>query len=197
MSANPFVDRGPFRNLIIGGYLLPGVIETIDDVDPEEEWAVQPGIGTTFATCVWRRSKLAENIKVTLKLLSQDDYDGYVTARDTLRPKRGKKPPSFGVKNPIFEFNGINRVTVRVVGAPRWQEAKGYWTGTIHLLEYNPPRTTTIGVADPAKPPDEPTPNDKAEREISDLKDAIQREASYNPDAPPAGVGALNSAPSW
>lgn len=146
-NPNPYVDRGPWGVVAVSGFTLPGIVRSIDGAAKPEDWNVQKGTAKSGATTVWKGTKLAESMKILLGLMNADQFAEYYTARDTLRPKIGTKPPSHTIVNPHINFSDITRVTCRDVGPPTWVESGGYWTGLVELLEFNPPRPANTGVA--------------------------------------------------
>ena len=163
MPPNPFRDPGPWGRVTIGGYLVPGIVSAIDGAEKPEEWNVQKGSAGNNAVTVWKGTKLAESIKITVVLATETAFDDYAGLVSTLRPKIGEKPPSLAIESPILAANGITRVAVKNIGQPK-PRADLAWTVEIELIEYNPAKPAAAGQASPAKPPDAPeqTPEEKA-----------------------------------
>lgn len=167
---NPFVDAAPWGQVRISGVPIPGVIQSIDGADKPEEWQVQKGTKESNAATVWKGNKLAESIKVITKLHSSEAFAGYYTVRDALRPKVGEKPPAHTIENPAINFNGITRVSVKNVAAPKFDRAGGCWLGEIELIEFNPPKPANSG-----KPKGKgPDPNQDVKNEL----DKVTKEAA-------------------
>jgi hypothetical protein len=142
---NPYVDSSPWGFVDVGGLRLPGVVLTVDGADKPEEWQVQKGTSSNNASTVWKGTKLAESIKVVLALHDAPSFDAYYQARDLLRPKIGTKPPAHSIANPAINFNGITRVSIKNIGAPKWVSSGGYWTGEVELIEFNPEKPANAG----------------------------------------------------
>lgn len=159
---NPFIDSGPFGRVNIGGIDLPGIIDNIDGCGTPEDWNQQKGTSGNFATSTWKGSKLAEGIKIKMSLYSAFAYAGAYKVRALLRPTRGVKPPTHAINNPIVNFGGITRVTVKDIGFPKWAKSGGYWEWEIELNEVNPSASATTGAADPSKPANGTTPGSAA-----------------------------------
>ena len=144
---NPYVDAGPWGAIFIGALQLPGVVASVDGAEKPEEWSVQKGTSSSGATTVWKGTKLAESIKIALKLHDANSAVQYYVLRDTLRPQIGKKPPSHLIINPQINFNGIISISVKNIAPPKWVPAGGYWDGSIELIEYNPSKPANAGPA--------------------------------------------------
>lgn len=155
---NPFTDTTPWGRVVVGGFLLPGIIESIDGCGTPEEWTDQKGTSGNFATKVWKGSKLASGPKIKMQLYDRNGFAKIYRVRNTLRPTRGKKPPSLSIVNPIINFGGITRIVCNDVGFPKWVKSGGYWEYEIDLAEYNPAADAKTGPADPSKPADGSTP---------------------------------------
>lgn len=148
---NPYDDPTSWGQVYVGGLLLPGVVRAIGGADRPEQWDVQKATEKANASTVWKGTKLAEEIAIELILPTRASYASLVELRDTLRPKIGTKPPSLSIVNPKINWSGITRVSCRDVTSPEWHEDGGYWTSTVQLIEYNPPKPTNTGPASAAK----------------------------------------------
>lgn len=148
---NPYLDPTPWGTVRIGGLTIPGTILSIDGADRPDDWEVQKATDKSGATTVWKGTKVAEDIKVTVALVDSTAVDAYYNVRDTLRPP-GLKPPSHVVENAIINWSGITQVTTKNVTAPKWDASGGYWKGEITLIEYAPPKPASTGKAAPADP---------------------------------------------
>jgi hypothetical protein len=175
-NLNPYIDPGPWGFVLLGGMVLPGVVTEIDGAEKPEEWAVQKGTGSSGATTVWKGTKIAEAIKITLAAVSAEVFDNLYLMRDMLRPKLGKKPPSLILANAIVNFNGIINVALVNVGQPKWEKSGGYWSVEVTLTEYNPSKATNTGPADGSKYKNSvPTENDKLESELKSAMDDLKK----------------------
>lgn len=174
---NPYDDPSSWGQVYVGGFLLPGVVSKIDGADRPEQWDVQKATEKANATTVWKGTKLAEAVDIELQLPTRASFAALVQLRDALRPKIGKKPPSLSIVNPKINWSGITRVSCRDVTSPEWHEDGGYWTSTVSLIEYNPPKPTNTGPASAAKSGDagkgEKDPNADLKQQLDDtLKEA-------------------------
>lgn len=147
---NPYDSWKEWGLVTVGGFLLPGVILSIDGHEKPEEWIIQKGIEVSHATVIWRGTKLAESIKIVTNLHNRAEFNKYWEFAAVVRPKIGKKPPSLSIVNAAINFSGIMRVTIRLPGPPK-PSAGLSWTAEIDLCEFNPPRLAKVGPADPPK----------------------------------------------
>ena len=146
---NPYRDSGPWGRVAIGGIVLPGVVLSIDGAERPEEWDVQKPTEKSGATTVWKGTNLANAIKIVLALHDEASVDRYYEVRDALRPKQGTRPPALPIDSPIINFAGITRVSCRNPAPPKWVAAGAYWTGTITVIDFSPPKEADTGVARP------------------------------------------------
>lgn len=173
-NLNPYIDPDPWGVVILGGLQVCGIITAIDGHSKPEEWNVQKGTSSSGATTVWKGTKLAEAIKITVALVDAEMFENYYAVRDTLRPKLGTKPPSLTIVNAAINAVGITRVACVDISAPR--PAAGLsWSYEITLIEYNPTAPAKAGPAGAAKGGAAgaaggaagPTENDKAAAELA------------------------------
>ena len=174
---NPYDDPSSWGQVFIGGLLLPGVVEKIDGCEKPEQWNVQKATEKANASTVWKGTELAESMEIVMRLPTRASFAALIEVRDTLRPKIGKKPPSLSIVNPKVNWSGITRVSCRDVTSPEWNESGGFWTSTVKLIEYNPPKPTNTGPASAAKASDaksgQPDPNADVKAELDKaLKEA-------------------------
>lgn len=147
---NPYDSWKEWGTITVGGFLIPGVIQSIDGHEKPEEWIIQKGIEVSHAVTIWRGTKLAESIKVVTNLPNRAEFNKYWDFAALVRPKIGKKPPSLSIINAAINFSGITRVSIRLPGPPK--AAAGLsWTAEIDFCEFNPPRLAKVGPADPPK----------------------------------------------
>lgn len=171
-APNPFRDAYPWGHLIIGGILLPGVIEAIDDCSKPETWIYQKGLAASQAVSIWRGTNLAESIKITTRLSNEDQFDEAVRVRNILKPARSRRPPVLPVLNGQMDFVGIKRVSIKEIFPP--VAAAGLsWSWKIILTEFNPMKPVPVGPADAPKKESE---NDRLEKEFSGL---VKKAAGY------------------
>jgi hypothetical protein len=153
-NPNPYEDAFPWGNIVIGGVLLPGIIEDIDGCEKPHRWVFQMGLAVSNSVSIWRGQKLAEDIKITMRLYGTESFAGAYLVRNALQPRLGRRPPVLPILNGAFNFVGIKRVSVLSIPAPK--PAGGLsWSWTIRVCEYNPMKPVPVG------PPDAP----KAESE--------------------------------
>lgn len=151
-AVNPYIDSGPWGTVEISGLLLPGTVLSIDGADRPEEWDVQKPTEKSGGATVWKGTKIADGIKIAIALPDKEAFDGYVQTRDRLRPEPGQKPPTHTIVNGVINFNGITRVSLKNIAAPKWERSGGYWKGEITLIDFLPPKDANTGAAGPAKP---------------------------------------------
>ena len=148
-NPNPYIDPDQW-GMSIGGCNVSGIITAIDGHAKPEEWNVQKGTSSSGATVVWKGTKVAEAIKITVAMIDAGDFEAYYLMRDTLRPKLGTKPPSLTIVHPAINAVGITRVACVDVGPPK--PAAGLsWSYEITLIEYNPTAPAKAGPAGAAK----------------------------------------------
>ena len=70
------------------------------------------------------------------------------------------------VINPIFNFCGVDRLALSVLGSPVPTPSLSYLL-TVKWIEYRPSKPAAVGPQDPAKAPAIPTPNDAAEAALA------------------------------
>ncbi len=149
-APNPYVDSGPWGHVYIGGFRVPGVVESIDGAERPEEWDVQKPTKKGGASTVWKGTAIADSIKIVTSLHDKASVDNYTRMRDLLRPpKSTDAPPALPIVSPIVNFNGITRVAYRSMSPPEWVKSGGYWKGTITVIDFSPPKEVKTGVARP------------------------------------------------
>jgi len=197
---NPFRDAGPFGRIEIGGVEVPGIIQSVGEYVAKQEWNFQkaggggaaanqanpdPANGAdaqaaatavqtsgSFGVSVWRGALLVEEAEIVSIITREADYDAALDFIKHVMPKRGKKPPSHSLVNPDANAVGVTRCSIREIGVPKEEKpGAGKWVFKVKICEYNPQKTAAAGKADPAKPPDEPTPKDAQEKELQELLD--------------------------
>jgi len=142
----------PFRKdpsvIKLSGNPMPGKAISITGADREWEWVVQKPLGSSGAITVYRGAKLAEGIEVVIEAVTDAEYEANETARKTIAPKKGAKPPTFAIDNVIINFNEITRVSLKKISQPQITATLS-WLFTWTFIEYNPPAPVTVGPADP------------------------------------------------
>jgi hypothetical protein len=164
-NPNPFRDAFPFNNVVIGGIVAPGIVQSIGDPSKPHIWVYQQGLAAWNAVSIWRGQKLAEGFLITMRLCNEEQYDACYPFRDVLQPKLGKRPPVRPILNGMLDFIGVKRVSVKNIIAPK--PAGGLsWELGIELTEYNPMKPAPVGPPDAPKAESE---NDRLQKEFSDL----------------------------
>lgn len=164
-NPNPYDDSYPWNHIVIGGVTLPGIIEDIDGCGKPHRWVFQMGLAVSNSVSVWRGQKLAESIKIRMRLYDKASFDGTYSVRNALQPKLGYKPPALPVMNGAFNFVGITRVSVANIPAPKAAPSLT-WTWDIELIEFNPMKPVPVGAQDPPKAE---TENDRLQKRFSAL----------------------------
>lgn len=170
-NSNPYVDRFPWSNVVIGNILVPGILESIEGCEKVERWIFQQGLAVSNSVSVWRGTKLAESIRITTRLYNTASFDAAYDLRNALRPKVGRKPPVLPILGGPFGFVGITRVSVLNIIPPKVAPGNS-WLFGVELIEYNPPKPVPVG---PADPPKKETENDRLQKEFSRLVDEARK----------------------
>lgn len=165
-NPNPFSDFTPWGDFIIGGWTVPATLKSVDGVERAYEWAVQKGTGTSGATTVYRGEKVCEGATTVFEAHDLASFDGLYALRDRVIVPKGKRPPTLAVVNPIFNFCGVNRLALSVLGSPVPTPSLSYLL-SVRWIEYRPSKPAAVGPQDPAKAPAVPTPNDAAEAALA------------------------------
>ncbi len=168
MSTNPYDHPRVWGSIRLGGRLLPGIIISINGAIRPYDWQIQAAQGSSGATSVYKGEKLAESIEVVIGAPRASHFNAIESLRKYIAAPKGGKPPSFVVSNPVINFNGIGKVSIKEIGQPEYV-GKGSWTLKLTFLEYRPSSPVKTGPADPAKPGDPPTPANAAEKQMDDL----------------------------
>jgi hypothetical protein len=164
-NPNPYRDQFPWGNFLMGGILMPGVIESIDGVSKPHTWIYQMGLASMNAVSIWRGQRLAEGITIVSRISDEQEFDDCFKFRNALQPKIGRRPPVLPVLNGALDFVGIKRASVKEIFPP--MSAPGLsWTFKVVITEYNPMKPVPVGPADPPKAESE---NDRLQKEFSSL----------------------------
>jgi hypothetical protein len=173
-ATNPFDFPDEWGEMLLEGWAVPGLLIKIDGCKRPYEWAVQKGTGTGGATTVFRGEKVAESIKTTHSAPTKEHFNGLYELRAKIVPTKGKKPPTFNVSNPIFQFVGIDRIALKELGSPTPTGGAG-WELEVEWIEYRPSAKAATGKADPAKPPEDPKPKDQIDRDIDEVSKEVAK----------------------
>lgn len=142
----------PFRQdpsiVKLSGTQMPGRAISISDADREWEWVVQKPLGSSGAITIYRGAKLAEGIAIVFEAVTDAEYLAHVTARKTIAPKKGQKPPTFKIDNVVINFNEITRVSLKRISQPQITPTLS-WLFTWTFIEYSPPAPVAVGPAEP------------------------------------------------
>lgn len=159
----------------LSGWSMPGHVVDVKGADWEYEWTVQKGTGTGGATTVAKGEKIAEGIEITLEANDRATFAALNDIRDKVKPQtKGGKPPTFRIKNPIVNWNGVDRVSIKKITQP--EVTKGLsWKVTLTFIQYKPSVVAKTGPAEPAKPGDAPTPKDSADKAIVELQKQMSK----------------------
>lgn len=201
---NPYRDAGPFGIVEIGGVVVPGILQSINGCVAKQDWNFQKAGGGggaanqanpdpanaaaaaatasaaqtagSFGISVWRGALLAEEIEVISDVSRERHWDDMLDFILVLMPKRGKKVPSHSLVNPYANIVGISRCAVRELSVPLEEKiGGGQRFFRFKICEYNPKKTAPAGAADPAKPGQEPKPQDAADKELQNLLDKARQ----------------------
>ena len=170
-NPNPYRDRYPWGNVVIGGVLLPGVLESVNGASKQHRWVFQMGLTVSNSVSIWRGQKLAESIRLSCRLHDEASFDQAYAVRNVLQPKLGRKPPALPILNGHFNFVGITRVCVLNIESPVVAPGNS-WTWNIELIEFNPMKPVPVG---PADPPKAETENDRLQKQFSQLLDKARQ----------------------
>lgn len=188
-NPNPFRDPGPWGVLSIGGWIVPARLISVDGIERPHEWAVQKGTGTSGATTVWRGIKVCEGSKTLFEATDETTFDAFYEFRDRIEPPKGKKPPTFAVINPFFNFCRVDRISLKTMGSPKVTPTLSYQL-EVQWIEYRPSQPAKVGPQDPALPPATPSPLDAAEKQFADL---IAKAATLGGNSGGAQIGSNNN----
>jgi hypothetical protein len=167
---NPY-DGDQWGVIFIGGVQVPGTVVDIDGADKPSIWLVQHGIMQSGGFTIWRGTKIAEEIKVSSKLIDGQAFSDWLAIGRKLRPKEDAKPPAFLAENSALNFAGIINVSGRVKH-PKWSQMGGYWIGEMILIEVRSPKQIKPG---PPDPPRKRTKNDELADELIGLGNEIAK----------------------
>ncbi len=163
-NANPYRDSFPWSNILVGGMLIPGIIQSVDGCSKAENWVYQRGLAASNAVSIWRGRSLAETIKIITRVYNEATFDACFALRDILRPN-WRRPPVLPVMNGHMNFAGITRVSLKEIYID-----KAYpdisWDLAVILTEFNPLKAVPVG---PADPPHAETENDRLAKQLDDL----------------------------
>jgi hypothetical protein len=170
-NPNPFRDAFPFNNVMIGGVVAPGIVQSIGDPSKPHIWVYQQGLAAWNAVSIWRGQKLAEGFLITMRLCNEEQYDACYPFRDVLQPKLGRSPPVLPILNGMLDFIGVKRVSVKNIIAPK--PASGLsWELGIELTEFSPMKKADVGPPD--KVPEETEADRLAARVVALKKKASE-----------------------
>ena len=136
MTFRPLTE--PVDYVVVAGEKTPGIAEITGAAVPFK-YDERKGYGLSGAYSVFRGRQLAKPT-LTIRLYSDDDWDGWEAFLPTVRtPPNARRPRALEIQHPILEDQGITAVTVTELGQPE-QTGDGEWTIVIKLLEYRRPR---------------------------------------------------------
>ena len=167
--SNPYDFPEVWGDIQLSGMSL-GTVVSVDGCERPYEWQVQKGQGSKGATSVYKGEGIAESIKVVVAMPTQEDFAYAATLRKYIAPAKGKKPTSFAVGNPIFNWNEINLVAIKTIGFPK-PSGKGGWTLEYTFIETQPSASVQTGTSKGTQwmQSNGPTPQDAADAEIAEL----------------------------
>lgn len=165
-NPNPFDDPGPWGKFVLSGWQIPAILVAVDGISRPYEWSVQKGTGTSFATTVYRGEKVCEGPTTEFEAFDSASFEAFYAIRDRISVPKGKRPPTFSIVNPAFNFCGITRGAVKEIFAPVQTGSLSY-RFKVQWIEYRPSKPAAVGAADPAKAPAVPTPADAAEAALA------------------------------
>lgn len=166
--AHPVQNAADWGRVLIGGSVLPGILEEITVPPRVWEWAVQQGFGQSKIT-VYRSTGILEEIKfryfLNLKTTGADDWALLETFLRVLIPgwptNYIAKPRSMPIVHPAVQFLGGKRVHLSKLFAPvppQGEKIPQYYELTVQ--EDVPDKRPKTGPAEPAQLNGVPKPKD-------------------------------------
>jgi hypothetical protein len=154
----------PSHEFIIGPYIVPGVLQSVEVPDRALNWQVTQGsAGGIGAATIWRGVKLDEGGILITTLVTNDagevEQDADEAARlwgafiELIHPKPIAKPPTWQVAHPLLEAQRP-RITQAAHSKNKlslFDKSKIAWLGTLVLIEYKPLKIVRPAAPDPAK----------------------------------------------
>lgn len=129
--------RNPVDYIILAGERSPGIAEVHGASSPRR-WDERKGYAQSGARVVFRGVGLSR-FRVTLKLLTAEDWDGWHEWRNVVqRPPVGERARAKDIWHPILEDLGITSAVVEDVLQPE-QDDKGEWIAEVRFIEYRAP----------------------------------------------------------
>ncbi len=176
---NPYIDPGPFGEVIIGDMRVECHLVEIDGCSKEEDWNVQKGTKSKGGTASWKGTKVAEKVKLKWRASTAAEYAAMGDLYTMMRPRPGEKPPTFHIINPVVNWGGIGEIALKAPPQPKWLPKEGAWEFDWEFIEYDPTSDAKTGKADPPKPPedskDPPTAQSEADKKIAALNREIDK----------------------
>lgn len=172
--AHPVQNADDWGRVLIGGSVLPGILEEAIVPPRVWEWAVQQGFGQSKIT-VYRSTGILEEITfrhfLRLRATAADDWALLETYLRTLIPGWPNnyigKPKSLPVIHPAVQFLGCKRVHLTKLFAPKppaGEKIPQYYEVTFQ--EDVPDKRPKTGPAEPAQLNGVPKPKDLLEASL-------------------------------
>lgn len=157
--AHPLQNSADWGRVLIGGSVLPGILDEITVPPRVWEWAVQQGFGQSKIT-VFRSTGILEEIRfryfLNLKTTGADDWALLETFLRVMLPgwpdKYIQKPKSLPIVHPAVQFLGGKRVHLAKLFAPvppQGEKIPQFYELTVQ--EDVPDKRPKTGPAEPAQ----------------------------------------------
>lgn len=178
----------PSHEFIIGPYVMPGVLQSVEVPDRALNWQVTQGsAGGIGAATIWRGVKLDEGGIVITTLITnaagEVEQDADEAARlwgaflDLIHPQPIAKPPTWQIAHPLLEGQRP-RITQGAHSKNKialFEKSKIAWLGSLVLIEYKPLTIVRPAAPDPAKLDSSTvTPQNDREKYALQLADRIK-----------------------
>jgi len=201
--ANPYTDPAAWRQFIVGGSAMPGILTALGLPDREYEYAIQMGYGSTQVV-IYRATKIIDGIEVVhfLRPTTANDPGDWPLWEAWMRSMvKGwpaaftGKPPAYPIVHPMAQVVGLAKASLKSYGAP-FQMIPGdpsYWY-KVRFVEYAPQKKIPTGPTEPAKLNGPPVPKDAFEGAVLTGLSAFLGRPATTPNAAPTTATASGSA---
>jgi hypothetical protein len=200
--AHPVQNAADWGRVLIGGSVLPGVLEEITVPPRIWNWAKNRGFGQSIVT-VFQSTDILDEIKfrhfLNLKTTGADDWALLETFLRVLLPgwpdKYVQKPRSLPIVHPAVQFLGGKRVHLTKIWAPippPGEKIPQYYE--IAVQEDVPDKRPPTGPAEPAQLNGVPKPKDLQDlanlQALADFKGISLAQLTVSPPGPtdPAAI---------
>lgn len=194
--ANPYTDPAAWRQFIVGGSAMPGILTALGLPDREYEYAIQMGYGSTQVV-IYRATKIIDGIEVVhfLRPTTANDpgdwplWEAWMKSMVKGWPVQFTgKPPAYPIVHPMAQVVGLTKANLKSYGAP-FQMVAGdpsYWY-KVRFVEYAPQKKIPTGPTEPAQINGRPTPRNWMEGVVDRALDTFAGPRQPIPTATASG----------